>query len=142
MAFRFVEHTADIALALEGVDGAELFRDAALGLTAIYVDVSACVVEALEVHSLELESEDAESLLIDFLNELIFRFDTDGFLCAAAAICRIELGSPARLEVRLEGETFDPSRHFSLTEVKAATFHDVRISSSEAGLKTVVVFDL
>src|SRR5690606_23363476 len=120
-----------------------LFRDAAHALLDLYLDLDEGepTLER-EREPIDLQAEDGEALLIDFLNELIFRFDTRGLLCAAIEIDSIRLDAPARLAGTLVGDRFDPSRHVSRTEVKAATFHDMTIERSPEGLRATVVFDL
>jgi SHS2 domain-containing protein len=143
LPFRFLEHTADTALELTASSDAELIAEAARGLAAVYVDAAAgAAVESRMRRELSLEAEDGESLLVDFLNELIFLFDAEGFLCAGVEVRSVDLGPPARLDAILTGETFDPARHVSLTEVKAATFHGVEIERRDGQLRTVVVLDL
>lgn len=143
MSFEFLEHTGDAAVELRAEDAGALFREAAHALTALYVDGSAgAPVEPRESVAIRLDAEDGETLLIDYLNDLIFRFDTDGFLCCDVAVEEADLGCPAHVVLDLKGETYDPGRHLFLTEVKAATFHDVEIRKEPDGLRTVVVFDL
>jgi SHS2 domain-containing protein len=143
MPYRFLDHTADVAVEVWGADEGELFREAGRALTAIYVDAEGgAAVERSVERDLRLEADDGESLLIGFLNELIYLFDTEKFLCASASVAEVTTGSPARLRARLAGETFDPRRHLFLTEVKAATFHGVEIREREDGVCATVVFDL
>lgn len=143
MSIRFLDHTGDTAVEVCGADAPELFREAGRALTELYVDVEqGAPVEVRAARELRLEAEDGESLLIDFLNELIYLFDTEGFLCAGLKVAKLSLEPPAVLEARVEGESFDPERHCSLTEVKAATFHGAEIRSAGAGLCVAVVFDL
>jgi SHS2 domain-containing protein len=91
---------------------------------------------------LELDAEDPEALLVDFLNELIFLFDARRFLAGDVEVKRITLGRPARVEAVLRGETYDAARHSARTEVKAATFHGMHIERTPRGLEADVVFDL
>ncbi len=143
MSFKFLDHTGDTAVEVRAADARELFCESARALAAIYVDAErgAAVERALE-RRVSLEAEDAESLLIDFLNELIYLFDADGFLCTSVEVLELRLERSSRLEARLEGEVFDPARHRSLTEVKAATFHGVAVEKTAVGWCATVVFDL
>jgi SHS2 domain-containing protein len=140
--FEFLDHTGDTAVQLSAADERQLFREAARALTAIIVDTEQGSVEERESRPLELDAEDGESLLVDFLNELIFLFDRDGFLCAGVAVEDVVLEAPARLKAVLRGERYDSGRHRFLTEVKAATFHGVGLERGPAGLRTMLVFDL
>ena len=140
--FEFIDHTADVAVRLRSTDEAELFRDAARALLAIILDPASEPVGASDAVPLTLESEDGEALLVDFLNEIIFLFDTRRFLAGEVDVKSIALGRPARIEAVLRGETYDPARHAAKTEVKAATFHGMTIARTPAGFEADVVFDL
>jgi SHS2 domain-containing protein len=141
VSFESLDHTADTAVRLRSRDPGELFADATRALMSIYLGPDAEVAsrEALPVR---LEAESPEALLIDYLNELIFLFDTRRFLAAEIAPERLTLGSPSVLEGRILGEPFDPGRHEAKTEIKAATFHGLEIRRTDSGLEADVVFDL
>lgn len=143
MPFEFIDHTGDTAVELSARSEAELVGEAARALAAILVDTErGRAPRPLERLAVEIEAEDGETLLVDLLNELIFRFDTARFLASDVEVMDLSLGRPARLRGLLLGETFDPGRHVFQTEVKAATFHGVEIRRGEDGLGTTVVFDL
>ncbi len=142
MTYRLVDHTGDTAVELSAPTAGELVREAARGFCSIVVDTTAAAPRPVEGVDLELEAEDGESLLVDFLNELIFLFDSRRLLPWDVEISEVSLDRPARLRATVRGETFDASRHVFQTEVKAATFHDVHLERTAAGLRTVVVFDL
>jgi SHS2 domain-containing protein len=141
LPFEFIDHTADTAVAITAPDEAGLFQEAARALRALYVEERASDPEAL-AKDLQLEAADGESLLVGFLEELIYLFDAEGFLCREVEVRGVSLEAPAFLDARVTGERFDPARHTALTEVKAATYHGLRIERSAEGLRAVVVFDL
>jgi len=141
--FEFLDHTADVAIRLTSRDEEELFRDAASAVVAILLDLKAS--EPLVPRSsipLRLEAEDPESLLVDFLNELIFLFDTTGFVARDLKVTSVHLHSPAHFHGQLAGDTFDPAKHQAKTEIKAATFHGLELRKSRGRLEAEVVFDL
>lgn len=144
MAHRFIDHTGDTAVELTAQSEAELFRDATRALCSLFIDTGDETVapRVARTVAVELEAEDGEALLIDYLNELIFLFDSQGLLPWELDVEEIDMGSPARLRGRLGGEDFDPGRHRFQTEVKAATFHDVEIRRSGGMISVIVVLDL
>jgi SHS2 domain-containing protein len=85
MSHEFIDHTADAAVRIRASEPAGFLQDAARALLELYIDPDsdASVREVLR-ERVDLESEDAETLLVDFLNELIFRFDTRGLLVGQA----------------------------------------------------------
>ncbi len=146
--FEFLDHTADAAARLTAADVPGLVQSGVEALLSLYLGESeaAMFVAATDAASaakvpVTLEAEDGESLLVDFLNELIFLFDTRRFLCGGFEVEDVCLDSPARFKGELLGTNAAESRGFK-TEVKAATFHGVEIVK-EGGMLTVdVVFDL
>jgi SHS2 domain-containing protein len=143
VSFEIVDHTADTAARLRSPDERELFRDATRALASILLDEAAGAPAAPRMAvAIRLEAESPEALLIDYLNELIFRFDAERFLPAELDPSRVVLGKPACLEATLRGEPYDSTRHRAKTEIKAATFHDLEIRRTPAGFEADVVFDL
>ena len=76
--FEFVPHTADIAARLRGPTLPALFEAAAAAFTEALTDRT--VVRATAERRVELAAPDLEQLLVDWLEELLFLFETEGFL--------------------------------------------------------------
>jgi SHS2 domain-containing protein len=143
MAFEFVEHTGDAAVRMTSPDAAGLVRDAARALLSLYVADAADAVTELPIErELELVADDPEQLIVDLLGELIWLFDCKAFLCREIDVSLVSFSEPSRLQARLRGEAFDAAHHEALTEVKAATYHGLKIESTPQGLEATVVFDL
>ena len=143
MAFEHLDHTADMAVRLHARDEPDLFREATRALLSILLDgAESAPVADRESIAVRLEAEDPEALLIDYLNELIFLFDTRRFLPSRLDVSALRLEKPALLEGTVVGETYDPARHRAKTEIKAATFHGLEIRRTGGGLEADVVFDL
>ena len=150
MTFEYLDHTADVAVRLRATDFPELLGWAARALRDILLDDrSDAPVGSRSQVTVRLDAEDREALLVDFLNELIFLFDTRGFVPEGpehvlfeGRVRFTEGGDGCRIETVLKGESFDPARHEFKTEVKAATFHDIRVRKVPGGLEADVVFDL
>lgn len=144
MAFEYLDHTADIAVRLRGKDLAELLGAATDALRDVMVGAP-CGEErtsAAERVSIGIEAEDREALLVDYLNEIIYRFDVEHRLPCRLRVESIQESGGVRLAASLETETFDPRRHVLKTEVKAATFHGIEVRATPVGLEVDVVFDL
>ncbi len=92
---------------------------------------------------MDLTAPDGETILVDLLNELIYRFDAEKLLLPLVQVeeARLDPGG-GRLRAHLRGERFDPSRHELATEVKAATYHGLRIRETAGVLTAEVIFDL
>jgi SHS2 domain-containing protein len=121
-SFGYFEHTADVGIVARGATLAEAFTQAGFALANLLVAND--TVRPLVWRDVALDGEDLEDLLVAWLNELIFLFDSEGFLPTRFDFSRI---GPKGLEARLWGEPFDPQRHSLRTGVKAATYHQVAV---------------
>ncbi len=128
-----VEHTADRALRVWGRDLPDLFVGAARGMTGLMADLDGLV--ATEWREVRLEAWDRESLLVNWLNELLFLTETERVLFVDY---RIESLTDTVLVARVRGA------HAPVTKavVKAATYHDLRLVHDDAGWSTVITFDV
>jgi SHS2 domain-containing protein len=88
---------------------------------------------------IELEAEDREGLFVDWLRELIYRFETDHLLFSEFDV-RLTNGN--RLCATCRGEVADWSRHMPDNELKAVTYHGLRISEVKDGWEAEVIFDI
>jgi SHS2 domain-containing protein len=143
MSFEYLDHTADVAVRLHGRDLEALLGAGTRALRHIIAGEESPSMDGVRERTrLCLESEDPESLLVDYLNELVFLFDARRLLPCDIEVVALARGPPHRLEADLVFERFDPARHTVKTEVKAATFHGIAVREEPEGLVVDVVFDL
>jgi SHS2 domain-containing protein len=131
------EHTADLGLRIRAADLDQLFAEAAEALFSVIVeDLSA--VNSKQRLDVQLQGDDRALLLFDWLNELLFRFDAEHLLFG-------------KFEVRLKddtlngaawGEPLDLSRHSLSHEIKAITYHGLRVEQEEDGWVAEVIVDI
>jgi SHS2 domain-containing protein len=131
------EHTADLGLRVRAGDINSLFREAAQALfSAIVDDLSA--VQTKERIEIRLASDDLEYLLVDWLKELLYRFDTEHLL-----LSRFDVAVEGTALTALAfGEPIDPERHSMLHEVKAITYHGLRVEKTQDGWLAEVIVDI
>ena len=122
--FEYLEHTADLGIASRGDDFAEALAWLATGMFNVVADLDS-VAPRESIH-VSVTSTDQEALVVDWLNELLFRFEAYGFLPREFLVMVSEAGTA--LEARCIGEPSDPERHQLRPAVKAATHHDVQVS--------------
>lgn len=133
--FQFIEHTADIGLIAYGQSLSEAFANAAYGLFSIIAELK--TVKEIESRQLELNEEDSEALLFEWLNRLIYLFDVEMLLLKRFDIRDFD---GRGLKAICYGEKYDPSRHQLKTGVKSATYHMLKIDRGENQVR--VIFDV
>ena len=131
--FRLIEHTADVGLVAYGHSLAEAFANAAYGLFSIIAELK--TVKETESRRLELDEDDAEALLFEWLNRLIYLFDVEMLLFK-----RFDIGDfdGRRLKAVCYGEKYDPSRHQLKTGVKSATYHMLKVDREKSQVRVIL----
>ena len=133
--FDIIEHTADVGITAYGANLKEAFANAAYAMFSLIADLEN-VRENVRRH-IEVQAEDRESLLVSWLNELLYIFDVDRIIFKRFEVT--ELGE-TRLKAEGYGELFDQSRHTLRGGLKAATYHMLKIEKSN-GYSIRVIFD-
>ena len=136
------DHTADLGLRVMASDLDDLFRTAAEGLFDV-ITADRRAIEPREAESVAIEADSLELLLIDWLNELIFRSETGRRLYGRFEIA-VDVAKPARprLSGTIRGEPIDAHRHVLDHEVKAATHHAVFVKQVPEGWLAEVIVDI
>lgn len=135
--FEFFEHTADLGLRVRASDLDTLYREAAEGLFAILVEnVPASATE--ETLEFRIEGQRPDFVLFDWLNELLFTFETRHLLMRG-----FDVRSDARgLTGGARAQPLDPARHRLLHEVKAITYHGLKVERSTGGWLAEIIVDI
>jgi SHS2 domain-containing protein len=135
--YRQLVHTADVAYRIWGDSLAEIYVNAAKALMATITDRRR--LRKRETRDIGVKAPDQESLLVTWLNHLLYLYDVDGFLGRDFDILELKDDS---LTARARGEAFDPERHVVNTAVKAATYHHLEITRRNHGWQATVILDL
>ncbi len=142
--FRYIDHTADIQSQSWGRSLEEAFSQSALSLMAIITPNLNKITPEIK-KKVQIEAEDKEALLFDFLSELLFIFDVEELVFKKIKIMyiqNVEGSSNYELEALLEGEKFDKNKHEIGTEVKAITYSFMEIIENKEKVEIKVVFDI
>jgi SHS2 domain-containing protein len=132
-----LSHTGDIGILVYGRDLPELFAHAAWALFDLMSD--ATTIRPLQTTTVDVHATDLEDLLVRWLSELLYLYDTQRFLCCAATFATLE---PTHLTATVQGEPFDPHRHPIDTEIKAVTYHQITVEQTAGRWQARVIFDL
>jgi SHS2 domain-containing protein len=130
MKFKFLEHTADVKFISEGKNIEELFKNSALALKESICDK--IKVKEEKTKKIIVEGKDLESLLYNFLEEVIYLLDAEHFLISDIKEIKIK---NLKLKAVISG---DKASNYKFTnEVKAVTYN-VMFVKQEKDRKSVV----
>jgi SHS2 domain-containing protein len=139
MPFELVEHTADVGLCVTAPTLEQLFVEAGRAVASLIIENPESIVLDRQL-TIELDAEDVEGLFVDWLRELIYRFEAEHLLLRDFAVTVSESRRHLRADCR--GELADWSRHLPGTELKAVTYHQLRVAQTAAGWQADVIFDI
>lgn len=124
--FKFLPHMGDALIEAYGSSLEEAFENAAIAMFEVMTDTSKVEPSIEEV--VEVEGFDLESLLYNWLESLLIKFDVDNRLFSKFKIENIEQTVEGyRLKARIYGEDYDSTKHEQKVGVKAVTYHMMNI---------------
>lgn len=141
MPYRYLEDiaTADAAFEVEGKTLEELFRDAAIATFEVMVDTGTVKPEV--IREIELENEDVDNLLFDWLSELVYLKDAESLI-----FCRFDVNirknNAYELKGTASGEPINQRKHSLRSDVKAVTYHMFEVKKTGENWTARVVLDI
>ncbi len=140
LEYEYVEFGGDVSFVARGKDLNELFRQAAIAMYNVMIDVDK--VSPVEEVSFELSSPDISLLLHDWLDELLFITDTKSLVFSEFSVKIFKKNSEYVLKGKAIGEKLDLSKHNPKTEIKAVTYHSLKVHKVNDLWEGTVVLDL
>jgi SHS2 domain-containing protein len=134
--YEVFEHTADLGLRVRSDTPEGLFADAATGLFATIVDLEG--VRPAQERAFRIEGTERDYLLFDWLNELLYTFDSEHVLFCEFDVWLDDKG----LTARARGEPLDQARHELDHEVKAITYHGLTVQQNDGLWMAEVIVDI
>ncbi len=131
------DHTADVGLAARADTLGELFQALAEGLADVI-----CLreqVRAAAERIISVSAEDVGALAVDFLWKVMDTIQADHQMVAAVEVREID---DTHVKAALMCEEYDPARHEVLTEIKAVTYHELKIAREDGQWTGRVILDL
>lgn len=138
MPFEPIAHTADIAFKIWGESLEELFSEGGKALTGAMVEIAGGCSPS-QTKKIHLEAPSLEELFVKWLEEILFLFETEGFVGLEFDIQRCE---PKKLEAVLKGMEWDETAQPLKTQIKAVTYHGLEIKRTSEGYETEVILDV
>jgi SHS2 domain-containing protein len=135
--FETFEHTADLGLRIRTATLDELFAEAAWALFSTLVEDLATVAPNERVE-ISIAGNDRDYLLFDWLKELLYRFDAEHLLFSRFEV-RV---NDAGLSGAAWGEKLDWDRHVLRNEVKAITYHGLKVERDGDGWLAEFIIDI
>lgn len=135
--YELFEHTADLGLRATSPDLDALFADMAAGLFAAIVE-DPTTIRPNAATTVEIAGADREYLLFDWLKELLYLFDAEHQVFASFDVTVRADG----LTATAWGEPLDPARHLLNHEVKAITYHELKVEWTATGWVAEVIVDI
>ena len=131
------EHTADAGIRAESPTLSEAFNEVSLAFTEIVTGGS--LPNKKTNFKIEIEATTLDSLLVNYISHLVYLFDTENFLvCSADITVKTE---SCTISGNLEGDIYDENKHGYGVEIKAVSYHMLKISEGPPS-EIVVILDL
>ena len=142
--YEIIEHTADVGLRVNGVTLQELFENAALGMFEIIAGKKTQVsIKEHKQIQIKKQVEDFEELLVDWLSELLNIFNRENIIFGNFKISELNNNG---IVGQAFGEKINPQQSTFQTEIKAVTFHHLKIQTHSYGFAQVftciIIFDV
>lgn len=145
--FEILDISGDVGIRAFGKNIENAFIHAALGMFSLITSLKTIAEE--KTIDVTVESDSLDGLLVSWLNELIFHFDTYGFIGKKITIHELiprvaQTGSlqAYKLKATISGEEFDPQRHDRKLLIKAATYHKLSVEKANSIWEIHVIFDI
>lgn len=135
--FDVIEHTADTGIVAYGADLKEAFANAACAMFSLMADLER--VEERICRQIEVKAEDRESLVVSWLNELLYLLDVERIVFRRFEVAEL---SDTWLKAAGYGEELDAARHDLKSGIKAATYHMLRVAQEDGHYSIRVIFDV
>ena len=131
------DHTADLGIEVYGEDQRELFINAGNALFDLITDLDK--VEVKTSLSFTLEAVDREDLMVSWLGELLYFHQSEGYLLGDFVLHDL---SERSLSATVQGEVYDAHRHELTREIKAVTYHQLKVTQEKERWIARIVFDI
>ena len=135
--YEVLDHTADIGIVVHGEDLKALFENAGEAFFHLITDLRK--VKRRVERRIDIRGENLDRLMVDWLSELLYLHDVENLLFRGF---KVEFVGEDGLRAIAEGEPFQEGVHVIKTEVKAVTYHQIRVEKRNGGWRARVIFDL
>jgi len=135
--YRLISHTGDLGMTVRGKDRIDLFEQAAWAFFDLLVDARR--IESEKPLEVSVDAPDREALLVAWLGELLFLFETKKIVLGKFEIKSL---TDQTLKAIAWGEPFQREKHRFKQAIKAVTYHQLRIWETPQGWRARVILDI
>ena len=135
--YEIIPHTADIGVKVYGKDLAELFKNAAYAMFDIIADLDG--LKSSVERSVVVDAPNREELLLSWLGELLYLFYTRQIIFFDFQIEEID---DMRVKATVSGRHVGENRNRLKTEIKAVTYHELKIEEKDSNFVATIIFDV
>ena len=135
--YRIFDHTADVGIEVYAKDLQQLFINAGYALFDLLTDMNA--VAATTSLRVTVKGTDREDLMVSWLSELLYLHQQKGYLLNDFDIRDI---GETSLQATVRGEVYTAHRHELLREIKAVTYHQLRVGKENDRWVARIIFDV
>jgi SHS2 domain-containing protein len=135
--YEVLEHAADVGFRTRAATLPELFERAAQALVAMAMETGE--IEPRQSYPLEVRGESLESLLVNWLSEVVYYLDGPQLAMRSFHVSEL---TPSRVSAEAIGEPRDPARHPAKLVVKGVTYHQLKIAQDRQGWLCEVFLDV
>ena len=137
--YEIIDHTADIGIKVESSSLEELFVYAADGMFDLMISTKRSLIPSIVV-PIAIDAPSLDQLFVRWLQELLYVFERRRLVLMKFWIDRM---THTQLVGAARGLAFDSTRHRQKLDIKAVTYHNLRVEMGEDGLwRAQVVFDI
>jgi len=133
------DHTADVGAAVRGRTLGRLFENASLALLDLLCDRTSIAPRRRQ--RVRVRGASLEDLLVRWLSEILYRHEAFGWRLRSCVVERVDRRRLTATGVAL-GEPHDAARHHLRREVKAVTYHQMRLRRAGGWWRVRIVFDV
>ncbi len=138
--FELFEHKADVGVRGVGKSKEEAFAECAKAMFSVTVDLKE--IDSEEKFDIEIETNDLESLLVDFLNHLLYLRDVNETVFNRFDLYIINEGDEWKLNGKAFGEKINKKKHNIKSDVKAASYHQLIVEEKDGKWLVQCVVDV
>jgi SHS2 domain-containing protein len=137
LKYELIDHTADLGIHVFGSDPGDLFTTAALAMFDQIMDVK--LLKGNDKHRIRVTGSDWADLMVNWLRELLYLWTVRELLVITVDISSI---SETKLSSDVVTHVFDAALHPIKNEIKAVTYHQIKVLRSATGWEAQVIFDI